>query len=247
MEARKQILSLIRMGNAKASVRGQTKRPLFKQRKREELLIRWQDLEKQRAINVKELVKAFKTEFELLSGKVYVARTNREARQFLSLIIKQAGIKRIIKWNSHLLRRLEIDRVLDSLGIQNMLLGKKDSPNQQDRKDYIGPEATAELGISGVDYGLADTGTLVLRTSRTQYRAASLLPPVHVALMESKRILPGSEDLILKLMLELEGKAELDSCLTLITGPSITADIELNLVSGIHGPRELHVIILESD
>lgn len=249
MEPRKQILSLIRMGNAKASVKDQAKRPLFKQRKREELLIRWQDLEKQRATNVKELVKAFKTEFELLSGKVYVARTNREARQFLSLIIKQAGtgIKRIIKWNSHLLRRLEIDRVLDSLGAQNILVAKKDSPNQQDRKDYIETEATAELGISGVDYGLADTGTLVLRTSRTQDRTTSLLPPVHVALVESKRILPGSEDLILKLMLELEGKAELDSCLTLITGPSITADIELNLVSGIHGPRELHVIILESD
>jgi L-lactate dehydrogenase complex protein LldG len=246
MEARKQILSLIRMGNAKASVRDQAKRPLFKQRKREELLIRWQDLEKQRSTNVKELVKAFKTECELLSVKVYVARTNKEARQFLSLIIKQAGIKRIIKWNSHLLRRLEIDRVLYSLGAQDILVAKKDSPNQQARKDYIGHEATAELGISGVDYGLADTGTLVLRTSRTD-RATSLLPPVHVALMESKRILPGSEDLILKLMLELEGKAELDTCLTLITGPSITADIELNLVSGVHGPRELHVIILESD
>ncbi|MBW1717178.1 MAG: lactate utilization protein [Deltaproteobacteria bacterium] len=231
MEPRKQILSLIRMGNAKASVRDQAKRPLFKQRKREELLIRWQDLGKQRSTNVKELVKAFKTECELLSGKVYVARTNREAHQFLSLIIKQAGIKRIIKWNSHLLRRLEIDRVLDSLGIQ----------------DYVRHEATAELGISGVDYGLADTGTLVLRTSRTQDRATSLLPPVHVALMESERILPGSEDLILKLMLELGGKAELDSCLTLISGPSLTADIELNLVSGIHGPGELHVIILEYD
>ena len=87
----------------------------------------------------------------------------------------------------------------------------------------------------------------MLRTLPTQDRVTSLLPPVHVAIMESKCILSSSEDLIARLMVDLEEKGELDSCLTLITGPSLTADIELNLVHGIHGPRELHVIILESD
>ena len=240
MEDREEILSLTRIKNAKNT-------PLFKERKRQELLIRWQDIENRRARHMKEFVQTFKRECELLTGKVYVARTNDEARQFLSSIIKEAGIKRIIKWNSPLLKRLEIDRLLDSLGVQNMLLAEKASPNEVHRKDYIGSASKAELGISGVDYGLADTGTLVLRTSPDQNRATSLLPPVHVSIMESKSILFSSDDLIARLLLDLEGKGDLDSCLTLITGPSVTADIELNLVLGVHGPKELHVIILESN
>ncbi len=234
------ILSLIRMGNPKET-------PLFKKRKRQELLIKWQEIEKQRASHMKELVQTFKKECELVSGKVYVARTNDEACQFLSSIIKEAGIKRYIKWNSPLLRRLEIDHLFDSLGVQNMLSEEKYSTNKVVQKDYTGPASKAELGITGVDFSLADTGTLVLRTSPDKNRATSLLSPVHVAVMESKQILSSSDELIARLLLDLEEKGDLDSCLTLITGPSLTADIELNLVIGIHGPRELHVIILESD
>jgi L-lactate dehydrogenase complex protein LldG len=240
MEDREQILSLIRIGNAK-------KTPLFKERKRKELLIKWHDIENRGASYMEKLAQTFKRECELLTGKVYMARTNDEACQFLSSIIKEAGIKRYIKWNSPLFRRLEIDRLLDSLGVKNMLSEEKYSPNEVDRKDYIGPVSKAELGITGVDYVLADTGTLVLRASPDQNRATSLLPPVHVAIMESKQILSSSDDLVARLLLDLEEKGDLDSCLTLITGPSLTADIELNLVLGIHGPRELHVIILESD
>ncbi|MBE9570939.1 MAG: lactate utilization protein [Proteobacteria bacterium] len=240
MEDREEILSLTRIKNAKNP-------SLFKEKKRQELLIRWQDIEDRRASHMEELVQTFKRECELLTGKVYVARTNDEACKFLSSIIKEVGIKRIIKWSSPLLKRLEIDRLLNSLGAQNMLLAEKTSPNEVRRKDYTGPASKAELGISGVDYGLADTGTLVLRTSPDQNRATSLLPPVHVAIMESKSILFSSDDLIARLLLDLEEKGDLDSCLTLITGPSLTADIELNLVLGVHGPKELHVIIVESD
>jgi len=240
MEDREQILSLIRTGNPK-------KTPLLKEKKREELRTSWQVIEKRRAGHMEGLVQTFKRECELLTGKVYIARTNDEARKFFSAIIQKAGINRIIKCDTPLLRRLDIDSLFDSLGVQNILLAGKESPNEVGQKDYTGPASTAELGISGADYGLADTGTLVLRASPTQDRVTSLLPPVHVAIMESKHILSSSEDLIVKLMLELEEKGDLDSCLTLITGPSLTADIELNLVLGIHGPRELHVIISNSD
>jgi len=236
---RSHILSLIRIGNTK-------KTPLFKERKREELILRWHDIEKQRVSHMEELVQTFKRECELLTGKVSLARNKDEACQFLTSIIKEARIKRIIRWDSPLLRQLEIDHLLDSLGVQNML-EEKDTPNELSRKAYVRPASTAELGISGVDYGLADTGTLVLRVSPAQDRITSLLPPVHVAIMESKRILSSSDDLIARLLLDLEEKGDLDSCLTLITGPSLTADIELNLVFGVHGPRELHVVIIKSD
>jgi L-lactate dehydrogenase complex protein LldG len=239
MEDREQILSSIKGKNAK-------NRPLFKERKRQELLIQWQNVENRNANHVEELVQTFKRECELIAGKVYIAQTNKEACQFLSTIIKERVTKRIIKWNSPLLQRLNIDSLVDALSLQNMLLAEKGSPNELRRRDYNLSASKAELGISGVDYGLADTGALVLKTSPDQNRAVSLLPPVHVAIMESRCILSSSDNLIKRLLLDLKEKGDLDSCLTLITGPSVTADIELNLTLGVHGPKELHVIIVKS-
>ena len=240
MEDREQILSLIRGKKAKNS-------RLFKERRSQELLLQWQNIENRNAHDVEELVQTFKRECELIAGKVYIAQTNDEACQFLSSIIKETGIKRIIKWNSSLLEQLNIDDLLDSLGLQNMLLTENSSPTELHRRDYTGAASKAELGISGVDYGLADTGALVLKTSPNRNRAVSLLPPVHVAIMESRSLLSSSDDLTTRLLLDLKEKGDLDSCHTLITGPSVTADIELNLVLGVHGPKELHVIILESN
>ena len=240
MGDREQILSLIRTNNTKST-------PLFKERKKQELLLQWQNIMDRNAHYIDELVKTFKVECELLTGKVYVAQTKNEACQFLSSIIKETEVKRFIKWNSPLLEQLNIDDFLESLGLQNMLLAEKSSPTELHRRGYTGAASKAELGISGVDYGLADTGTLVLKTSPDRNRAVSLLPPVHVAIMKSRSLLSSSDDLITRLLLDLKEKGDLDSCLTLITGPSVTADIELNLVLGVHGPKELHVIILESN
>jgi len=84
-----------------------------------------------------------------------------------------------------------------------------------------------------------------VRALRGQDRSTSLLPPIHVAIMEAERILPSSDDLLVKLQLEMTEHGTLDSCFSLITGPSKTADIEMNLILGVHGPKNLHVIILK--
>ena len=90
---------------------------------------------------------------------------------------------------------------------------------------------------------MADTGTLVLKALPGQPRVVSLLPPVHVAILDSEKILPSLDELLIRLRLDFKATGRLDSCLTLITGPSKTADIETELVLGVHGPRELHVIV----
>jgi len=240
MEDREQILSLIRTKKVKNT-------PLFKERKKQELLLQWQNIIDRNTHHIDKLIQTFKVECELLTGKVYVVQNRYEACQSLSSIIEETEAKRFIKWNSPLLEKLNVDDLLESFGLKNMLLAEKSSTSKQHRRDYTGAASKAELGISGIDYGLADTGALVLKTSPDRNRAVSLLPPVHVAIMESRCILSSSDDLITHLLLDLEEKGDLDSCLTLITGPSVTADIELNLVLGVHGPKELHVIILESN
>jgi L-lactate dehydrogenase complex protein LldG len=100
------------------------------------------------------------------------------------------------------------------------------------------------LGISSADYLIAETGTIVLRVSPEEPRSLSLLPPVHVVLADRTRLVPDLFDLF-DSKLGDEAPA-LPSCLSLITGPSKTGDIELRLVTGVHGPGELHVILVDA-
>lgn len=87
-------------------------------------------------------------------------------------------------------------------------------------------------------YGLADTGSVVLVASPEEPRARSLLPPVHVSLLREDRILPGLPELFAAV-----GEA-LPSALAIVTGPSRSADIEQTLTVGVHGPGEVHVVLL---
>jgi L-lactate dehydrogenase complex protein LldG len=111
--------------------------------------------------------------------------------------------------------------------------------------DFIRTAALADLGLTGVDYALAETGTLVLSAGKGQARAISLLPPVHIAVLRPEQVIPGLTDLFPLLRRDTEAAGgTLSSAVTFITGPSRTADIELTLVVGVHGPQQLHVIFI---
>jgi L-lactate dehydrogenase complex protein LldG len=92
-------------------------------------------------------------------------------------------------------------------------------------------------GVSRALYGLADTGSVVLASSPEEPRARSLLPPVHISLLDEDRILPGLAELF-----EAVGD-DLPSALAIVTGPSRSGDIEQTLVVGVHGPGEVHVVL----
>jgi L-lactate dehydrogenase complex protein LldG len=95
-----------------------------------------------------------------------------------------------------------------------------------------------DAGVSEALYGLADTGSVVLAASPEEPRARSLLPFVHVSLLREERILPGLAELF-----EAVGR-DLPSALAIVTGPSRSADIEQQLIVGVHGPGEVHVVLL---
>jgi len=109
------------------------------------------------------------------------------------------------------------------------------------------PFFAADLGITGVDYLLAETGSLAQLAKPEEPRSFSLLPPIHVAVAHREQILPDLFDLYARLgqKQESSGRIKMPSCLSLITGPSKTGDIELRLVTGVHGPGELHVIVVK--
>ena len=93
-------------------------------------------------------------------------------------------------------------------------------------------------GVSTALYGLADTGSVVIAASPDEPRRNSLLPDVHVTLLAEDRILRSLDELFATL------GGELPSALAIVTGPSRSADIEQKLAVGVHGPREVHVVLL---
>jgi L-lactate dehydrogenase complex protein LldG len=101
----------------------------------------------------------------------------------------------------------------------------------------VAPELPG-AGVSHAAYGLADTGSVVLMASPQEPRARHLLPEVHVSLLPEDRILPGLDELFAAV------GANLPSALAIVAGPSRSADIEQRLVVGVHGPAEVHVVLL---
>jgi L-lactate dehydrogenase complex protein LldG len=97
----------------------------------------------------------------------------------------------------------------------------------------------ADIGLTDVYAAVAETGSIVVRRSADHPLMASLVPPVHIAVVERHQIVPDLIDLMRKL--NVEGTA---GGVTIITGPSKTADIEMNLVTGVHGPGEVHVFVI---
>ena len=96
-----------------------------------------------------------------------------------------------------------------------------------------------DLGITTAQAAIAETGTLVLDSADERHRLVSLVPPVHIAIVAASRI---CETLGEALALLRNGK-DLSRAVTFVTGPSRTADIELTLTVGVHGPQELYVIV----
>jgi L-lactate dehydrogenase complex protein LldG len=103
------------------------------------------------------------------------------------------------------------------------------------RREFAAP-AGAE--VSEAVHGLADTGSVVLAASREEPRTRSLLPDVHVTRLREDRILPSLADLFSAL------GGDLPSALAIVSGPSRSGDIEQTMTVGVHGPGEVHVVLL---
>lgn len=106
-------------------------------------------------------------------------------------------------------------------------------------RDTRDRQAAAEVGVTGCDAAIAETGSLVFFSAPGRSRTVSLLPPVHVALVERRSICFTMAEMFERHAARFHDSA---SC-TIITGPSRTADIELTLTLGIHGPREVVIVI----
>jgi len=101
----------------------------------------------------------------------------------------------------------------------------------------------AGAGVTVAAHAIADTGTLVLCASDGDHRLDSLVPPVHVALLRASAIVPDLEVAFARFA--ADRRFERHSAVTFVRGPSRTADIELEITIGVHGPRAVHIVVLD--
>lgn len=175
-------------------------------------------------------VARFCAELTAAGGRLHVVADAPAALAAVLALVRERGARRVLFGAAPVFDGLDWPGALRQAGAEVLAVGE-------------GHEAffTADLGLSGVDYLIAETGSVVQLSRPDQPRSLSLLPPVHVAVADRSQLLPDLFDLFEAVPWAERGG--LPSGLSLITGPSKTGDIELRLVTGVHGPGELHVFL----
>jgi L-lactate dehydrogenase complex protein LldG len=202
------------------------------------------------------LIAQVQQELDAVGGVVAHVHSTPEAVAYITHLAQQKDAHLVVRWQSDLLEAIEIDAALHQQGITvhttalppDTVTGEASSTAAMTtrRQELRVLLACADLGLSGVDYVIAETGTLVLMASAGQMRGVSLLPPVHVAVARTSQVIATLADYLL--LAQAAGgdlQQYLTSCVSFVTGPSRTGDIELKLTVGVHGPGELHLVLLD--
>jgi L-lactate dehydrogenase complex protein LldG len=183
-----------------------------------------------------DLAERFAQEVNAVGGEAFVVSGLQAAGSELHRLLTEAGARSAVCWKHDLLDRLGLRQLLAAPGV---LLHDYDSlaslPPDEQRRVLL----ACDVGITSCDCAIAETGTLMVLSRPGQERVASLLPPMHIAIVERRQIVPDLIDAFVML-----GGEQLPSNVTFITGPSKTGDIELQLTTGVHGPGKWRVIVI---
>jgi L-lactate utilization protein LutC len=178
-------------------------------------------------------------EIAAVGGQATVVDDLAAARTALGALLELYRPRSAFCWQHPLLDRLQLDELLAERKIAQSNSQSLAALSYDARRKSM---LAADIGITSASFAIAETGSLVMIAQRGQERLASLLPPVHVAIVERAQILPDLFDLFAEL--RRAGYDNLPSNLAMITGPSKTGDIEMTLTTGVHGPGKWHVIVV---
>jgi len=179
------------------------------------------------------MVATFRESLEAVGGHCFIVRGEIDAAIILKNIFARlpaSQSRRVALSDAPILERLARD------------LGPKvkevaTTPKSNDLFNF-------DVGITTAQLAIAETGTLVLESESERHRLVSLVPPVHIAILDARSLVQSLGEALS--YLQREGISGMSRAVTFITGPSRTADIELTLTVGVHGPKELHVIVIDS-
>ncbi len=184
-----------------------------------------------------ELTELLPREHQAVGVIAYRAVSPEQARRRVLEILARCGARKVIRGDTTSMRKLDLDGELKRSGVEVTVADAGTTAPEQLRRAAF----DADAGITCADFAVAETGTLALFAAPGQGRTVSLLPPIHVAVLDCRDVVYELAALFEK----VKAKGSLPSALTLVTGPSRTGDIEQTLTIGVHGPGELHLVVID--
>lgn len=184
------------------------------------------------------MIESFTLELSKLSGFVHRVGSDAEAVAQVRALIVERGADRVLAWDDAWLQPAGIGDALraDGVGLESCTL----PASRDERAARLQSLDPVLVGLTGAHAALADTGSVVVVSGPGRGRIASLLPPTHIAVVRAEQLYPslgsflaGNPDVV-----------EVGANMVVITGPSRTGDIEGTLVLGVHGPGDLHVVLI---
>jgi L-lactate dehydrogenase complex protein LldG len=163
-----------------------------------------------------------------VGGEVHQAPDLNTGQKILVEILNETNARKIVVAGDESVTKMDFSSLGESS--QCFIVGK----SKGDLRSFC---ATADVGLTGADMALAETGSVILGMNAGQSRLVSLLPPVHIAMLSASKIVPDINTWA------ANRTGDMPSQLVIISGPSKTADIEKKLVIGVHGPKRFIVIL----
>ena len=176
--------------------------------------------------------------------KVARAASPEEAAEYVRSVAVDVEARTAVRSAHDILARMEVDAALAGAGIAAHTMTLRGRDSDAERTTLRETAIHAGIGVTGVDYAVAETGSVVLLARSEMSRLPALLPPTYVAVVERGKVLPSLDELF-TLRRDEFYLDNLGSYLNIITGPSRTADIAQTLVTGVHGPGDVHMVLLE--
>jgi len=180
-------------------------------------------------------ISQFQKELRLLGGQCHLAARPVELANIILEIVLSANCKLAII-ESHIDNSGEIQSKLTEHGIDAIRI----QDLQAHTLEFL---SKADVGITHADMAVSQTATVIIRTARDEDRLVSCLPRVHIAIVSTTRLVEKLTDATHYLKTNLQTN---EPCaISFVSGPSRTSDIGMKQVLGVHGPHEVHVILLE--
>ena len=180
---------------------------------------------------IEDPVARFLEELATVGGNGNRVADTDEARQYILDLAKEREAKSLVRWDVPELDALGVDEPLAKAGVEVF--------PWRDLGDFRDVSGTADIGLSTAEWAIAETGSLVLESGPGKGRTVTLLPPTYVAVLPVEKVL--------RTLVEAIGKyadGGLPANLCFHTGPSRSGDIEMSLAIGVHGPGDVHVLVV---
>jgi L-lactate dehydrogenase complex protein LldG len=200
---------------------------------RRQMAERWQDA-----------LDRFTQEFERVAGVFHRVADWDQVPEVILGIAREKGARAVVAWHESALG-LDLRPHLEAGGLSVAVAAAGDV-DENSRRLHREESARAEIGVTGADLVLAETGTLILLSGRGRPRATSLLPDTHIAVFDRSRLVESLAQVgvFLEALHVDPARSMSGAMINFITGPSRTADIELTLTRGVHGPKDVHAVFV---